>query len=192
MRSSVSGPPEAVDAEAKVAAHAKVTSPRHASLIPTLNTPALSNMTYFVQRLLVLGLLGLFLAGCSTGPKLGGLTARLVGVAPLPTGEFALTFEYANDNLLPVGLANSSHQITLEGVSIGRVESKEPLGLPRLALGRQTMVVALSDPSLVARLLAVRPGDPIGYQMRSTLFITAGSQDLQSKSSFTGNAARLE
>ena len=100
----------------------------------------------------------------------------------MPTGEFALTFEYANDNLLPVGLANSRHQITLEGVSIGRVESKEPLGLPRLALGRQTMVVALSDPSLVARLLAVRQGDPIGYQMRSTLFITAGSQDLQSKS----------
>jgi len=149
-------------------------------------------MSPFAQRLFVLGLLSLFVAGCSSGPKLGGLTARLVGIAPMASGEFALTFEYANDNLLPVGLANSRHEITLEGVSIGRVESKEPLGLPRLALGRQTMVVTLSDPSLVARLMAVRPGDPIGYQMRSTLFITAGSQDLQSRSSFTGNAARLE
>lgn len=149
-------------------------------------------MNHFAQRLLVLGLLSLFVVGCSSGPKLGGLTARLVGIAPTASGEFALTFEYANDNLLPVGLANSRHEITLEGVSIGRVESNEPLGLPRLALGRQTIVVDVKNPALAARLMAVRPGDPIGYQLRSTLFITAGSQDLRSTSSFTGNAARLE
>ncbi len=146
-------------------------------------------MKSLVQRLLLASLLVLLLGGCASNAKLGGLTARLVNVVPTGATSAKVTLEYSNDNLLPVGVSRSQHDITLNGVALKRVSIDTPVGVPRLAKADQVITVELPS----ATLSALDDGS-LSYQIQSLLFIDAGEDVVRSKSTASGivpvNASR--
>lgn len=135
-------------------------------------------MKTFAPRLLLLSALLFLVAGCVSNAKLGGLSVKIIEAKALSDGRTELTLEYYNDNLLPVGISTSQHTLTLDGRKQDRISIKEPVGLPRLATGRQTTTVSLT-PAPVA-------GTTLSYRLESALSIDAGDQELRSNTQSSG------
>lgn len=146
-------------------------------------------MTTLAQRILLVFSLLFLLSGCASGTRLKGLTVKLIDVAVTESGPATLTFEYYNDNLLPVAVGSSRNDLSLIGVPVKRFVADKPVGVPRLATARQEVAVDISDTDLRGKLLsAARANSAVSYSLESVLFIDAGTEELRTPSQVSGSA----
>lgn len=131
-----------------------------------------------------------FVAGCSTF-QLTGVTVSLVDFKPasssLLESSAVLTLRYTNDNVIPIGLAGSSHKIYLNGTYVGKAVSKEPLGMAALSTTTQNVTVRFENISLLQQLVAMRDRQTASYKIESVLYVTSGEEKLDIKTSNSGS-----
>ena len=129
----------------------------------------------------------LFLAGCSTPPE-RRLDAPSLTVTRLTVAADSATLDlkFTNPNTVPLVIDHSFHTLVLGNTSIGRIDDKQPIGLP--PLGSITHSVTLNS-ALAAKAraaLAQSPGE-VRAHVGSALEVTTSDDDtITLKASGTG------
>lgn len=125
--------------------------------------------------LLSLAVCALFFAGCSSMPKLTGITIRLDGLklnAP-PSGEAhaVLTLRFVNENIVPIAIRNAVYKLYLNGAYIGEAQARRPAGVPPMSASEtQTLTLPLTDAALIGRLRTLLAADAVSYRLEGQIF----------------------
>ena len=151
--------------------------------------PLLRNFFRFIALSLILAGCA-FVAGC-TSFQLSGVTVSLVDFKPassaLLESSAVLTVRYTNDNVIPIGLAGSSHKIYLNGSYVGKAVSKDAVGLAALSTATQDVTVRFENVALLQQLVAMRDRQTASYKIDSVLYVTSGEEKLDIKTSNSGS-----
>jgi LEA14-like dessication related protein len=87
----------------------------------------------------------LFLGGCASAGKLGGISVTVAGIQSAQPSLFetqaVVTLRYLNENVVPIGLSGSRHKLYLNGTLVGQAVSNKAVGLPQLAAATETVTV---------------------------------------------------
>jgi len=110
-------------------------------------------------RLLRLVPLALFLSalvGCLNHSTFGGINVTIVDLKPAAAAalepQTTLTLHYANENVVAVGIASSTHQLFLNGNHVGTAVSATPLGVQAMSAATQEVPVKFENLALVRQL----------------------------------------
>jgi len=130
-----------------------------------------------------------FLSGCLSTPELRGIAVQLTDIRaqPLDQGgaEVSLTIRYLNENLVAIAVSETEHRIWIDGMSLGRIESDQPVGLPQLGEASETLKLTV-DASTAARLRQLQANGSANYRLESRLLVMAAQDELKSNTSGTG------
>lgn len=138
--------------------------------------------------LFVLGLAStLFLAGCGTPPE-RRLEAPSLQVTKLTTATDAATLDlrFTNPNTVPLVIDHSEHTLYLGNDSIGRINDKQPIGLPPLGSVTHTVTLNASLTAKARAYLAKNPGEVRAYVGSALELTTSDDDTITLKSSGTG------
>jgi LEA14-like dessication related protein len=134
----------------------------------------------------------ILLSGCQSSSTIRGIAVQLVDVRATPVAgggaDLTLNISYVNENLVMIAASGARHRVTLNGVQLGRVESKEPIGLPQMGTVTQEVTLPI-DPGMVARLRDMQAAGTVSYELDSTILITAGEDKMESRSSGSGTVS---
>ncbi|HEX2101677.1 MAG TPA: hypothetical protein VHF69_13475 [Candidatus Synoicihabitans sp.] len=152
-------------------------------------------MRLFLLRPLLVLVVLVSLIGCASNAKVRNIAVQLVAVKATSTSnggaQLALSIRYFNENLVPIATSGGRHRLTLGDVTLPRIESEEPIGLPQLGSDTQDVTVTV-DAGTVARLRALQSAGTVSYQLDSTLLIEAGDDDLESRTGASGSVSLAE
>ncbi len=130
-------------------------------------------------------------AGCLNKAEVRGITVQLVDVSGARTAsgaELTLRLHYLNENLVGIAADGARHRVTIGGVTLGRVENKQPIGLPQMGSDTQEVKVQI-DSATADRLRALQASGVANYEMESTILISAGETDMQSRGTSSGTVS---
>lgn len=136
----------------------------------------------FLASFLSLGCLAL-LTGCGSSGQLRGISVNLDRITPGPNGSATATLRFINENVVPVGISTSKHKVSINGQSLGTLNSQQPLGLPQLTTATQEVTFTLT-PAQADLLRKAAPGG--AYRIESVLFVSNGEDRLDVKSQGQG------
>lgn len=149
------------------------------------------NLFRLPLKRLSLFLLVSFLAGCSSGPDLGGLGVSLVTIKPLGStlleSRFALTLRFVNENVVPVGISGSKHKLYLDETYVGQAVSDQAVGLASLTSATHDVTLLVDNAAVAGRLRGILERGRANYRLESTLFVTAGEENLKTQTSRRGS-----
>jgi len=132
----------------------------------------------------------LFLTGCGSGGKLGGVSVTVLGLRSAQPGlqesQAVLTVRYVNENVVPVGLSGTRHKLYLNGTYVGQAVSSEAVGLPQLSTATRDVTVALNNAAMIGLLRGMAERPQAGYKLESVLYVIAGEEKLEIKTQSTG------
>jgi len=132
----------------------------------------------------------LFLTGCGSGGKLGGVSVTVMGLRSAQPGlqesQAVLTVRYVNENVVPVGLSSTRHKLYLNGTYVGQAVSSEAVGLPQLSTVTKDVTVALNNASMIGLLRGMAANPQAGYKLESVLYVIAGEEKLEIKTQNSG------
>jgi LEA14-like dessication related protein len=126
------------------------------------------------------------LVGCFNHLSFGGLTVTIVDVKPAaataPETQTTLTLHYANENVVAVGIASSTHRLFLNGSAVGTAVSASPLGVPAMATTTQDVPVKFENLALVQQLANAAGAKTTSYRLESDMLVMAGDEKIHVKS----------
>ena len=122
-------------------------------------------LTRLLLSVFALGLL--VFAGCASAPKISRVTVFVTDIKPAGD-HLVLSLRYANDNTIPLVLARSTHALSFDGDTVGRIVSQQPVGLPPLASATQEIELP-GEIAAQIRKLARKADEPMAYVVESKL-----------------------
>jgi len=132
-------------------------------------------------------------SACNSRVKLGNLHVDVTGYQTLPSPNRAkLILRYTNENIFPIAIAETEGKFYLKGTYIGKVEQKNPVGMPAVSTVSRPAVLLIEKPELLQSLLA--DGAPtLSYELKSTMRMEFDETKEKMKSYFSGqlDAANL-
>ncbi|QYM79296.1 LEA type 2 family protein [Horticoccus luteus] len=135
--------------------------------------------------------LALVIAGCTSVPRLGGITVHLVdlrpsAVAPLETTA-VMTLRYTNENVIALGFSGGTHRLFINGKFVGKAVSDQPIGLAPMTTATQDVTVYLDNGALLRQLAQVARDGAVHYRLESSLAQTIGDRKNQINTSSEGS-----
>lgn len=121
--------------------------------------------------LVTLAALALF-AGCYSGVERLGIETHLTNLARQPDGSVLATLTFTNPNVGPVNIAESSHELSLNGRPAGTLKISDPLGVPAQQVGSVTVVLKPAAGATV-------PSGTLSYQIKSLLIFNLLDDDTE-------------
>ena len=100
--------------------------------------------------------------------------------------QAVLTLHIANENVVAVGIASSTHRLSLNGTSVGTAVSSTPIGIQSLAAATQEASVRFDNPALIRQLANAPGAKTVSYKLESDLTVTAGDDTIHVKSVYEG------
>jgi LEA14-like dessication related protein len=133
----------------------------------------------------------LFLGGCASAGKIGGVSVTVAGIQSAQPSLFetqaVVTLRYLNENVVPIGLSGSRHKLYLNGTLVGQAVSNKAVGLPQLAAATETVTVIFNNASVIGLLRGLAKQPQAAYRLDSVLYLTAGEEKLEIKSRGEGS-----
>jgi LEA14-like dessication related protein len=119
----------------------------------------------------------LILAGCGT-PADRRLDAPVIEITGLTAGGdgYALALRLINSNTVPLVVRHSTHTLYLGDKRIGRIEDREPIGVPPLGAASHTVALPKALAADVRFWLTNHAGE-VHASMDSSLEIVIGEDD---------------
>ena len=119
----------------------------------------------------------LVLAGCGT-PLEQRLDAPAIRVVALAAAEnkYALEVRVVNANAVPLVVNRSTHTVYFGDQRIGRVEDREPIGVPPLGAAPHTVALTGAAAAGARAWLAQHPGE-VSVTIESTLEVAIGADN---------------
>jgi len=140
---------------------------------------------------LFLGLGALLLAGCSTAPRIGGVSVQVADLRPVDATLFetraTMTVRYINENVIPLGYSGASFQLRLNGSYVGKAVSDQPIGLPPLQSITQDVTLYLENAALLRQAIASARDGVVSYRLDTVLLQTLGEEKTRVKTSAEGS-----
>lgn len=135
----------------------------------------------FITGLLLLS--GLLLTGCQTRPPMGEITSVVdaIKLTSANGDRGIVTLRYANENIVPVSFASSTHVLSLNGNKVAEINDPKPLGLAQLTSTTRDFPVDFTNPTLMREL----DHAVAGYRLDSVLL----TQSLDKKEKIKGNTS---
>lgn len=140
----------------------------------------------------------LFLAGCATPDRGGGLNVQLAGVSigdvslTGATGE--LTIEVINTSVIPYVVSKATHRLYLNGSLVGEAVSAESWGVQPQGRVKYKAVLKLANAQAFDALRALLGSGRLNYRIESRLVSNWGDDDETLKLDHSGvldlNAAK--
>jgi hypothetical protein len=117
------------------------------------------------------------LAGCSTAPERRldppGIEIKELSAA----GEnYVLSLRVVNSNAVPLVVTRSTHTLFLGSHRVGRLDDREPIGLPPLSGIEHRVTLTAASAAGVRAWLANHPGE-VRAIVESTWVVAVGSDD---------------
>jgi len=136
---------------------------------------------------------GLLLTGCTTLPRVSGVTVTLVGFRPdetstVPTHAI-MTLKFTSENVNAVGITSTTHELYLGKRYAGKAENLSPVGLPPMGTITQDVTFNLEEPGVVRQILSVTNEPP--YRLETTLFYTEDDSKRRLKVTSEGKVALI-
>lgn len=119
----------------------------------------------------------LVIAGCGTSPerRLDAPTVQPTGLAA--AGDtYVLTLRLANANTVPLVVNRATHTLYLGEQSLGRIDDREPVGLPPLGEVSHAVKLTATSAAEARAWLAKHPGD-IRISVQSSFKVAIGYDD---------------
>lgn len=113
-----------------------------------------------------------FTSGCNSAAKLGGVTAKITELRLTATGA-ELTLHYTNENIIAIAVSTTTHELSLNGKSVGKIRTQDAVGLPQLGTATQKVILPLNDAAYVQTL-----GNSASYRLETRLLINSGDDRL--------------
>jgi len=134
-------------------------------------------------------LAALLVTGCTSVPKLNGITVTVTGFRPVeessPVSAHAImSLKFVSENVNAAGLTGSSHRLFLNGHYAGKAENTAPIGLAPQGVVNQDVILDLEKPEIVRLSLSVSA--EANYRLESVLYYTEGEDKLRVKTSYEG------
>jgi LEA14-like dessication related protein len=129
--------------------------------------------------------------GCTTAPKLSGITVTVLGLRPASAAEGAnsaiMTIRVSSENVAPIAFSGASLKLYLNGSYVGKAESNLPIGMPPLGIVTRDVVLKIESPGVVRQAMATHDQPPANYRLESVLRATDNEELLQLKLKFDGS-----
>jgi LEA14-like dessication related protein len=133
-----------------------------------------SGMNRWLHLLLLSGCI-VWIAGCASLPRRGGVAVSLVSVVPQQSSLFEttalVTLRFTNEAAQPVELTGGTHRIFVNGTYIGRAVTNERLSLPRLGTSTQAVTAHLENFALLRKAQEIGNVPTVEYRIESRLIV---------------------
>lgn len=97
-----------------------------------------------------------------------------------------------NENPHPIVIDGASHNISLNGISIGKGVTDQRVEIPRLGSTTQRLTVRISNLSLVKNIQSIIDAKEYDYRVDSTLYLAGGLGLDTVKVTQTGHLAKFQ
>ncbi len=106
---------------------------------------------------------------------------------PSPKGmQATASITFANENVIAIGISEAVHKLYLEGTYVGKAFVEEPIGLPQMTSGKQTITFLLEKADFVKQLAAGSSKKSVSYRLVSELRTVSGEDKVEINTSNTG------
>ena len=132
----------------------------------------------------------LFLLGCSalsgsTPPEVTVVNLEFTDVSLFET-SLRVKVRYDNEMNKPLVIHGSTHQLTLNGIDVGKARSKEDLTIARLDSAEQELVFRIDNLAVLSRIRRLIESESFRYKILSTVYTPSGLGDVGITSSKQG------
>ena len=151
-------------------------------------------MTYLSRfRLLSTALLTLLVVtGCGiTNRELAGLAIEMEGVRAVRESdgntELIVTLRYHNETLRPIGIRQMDLNLSINGIGLGKIISKRPLGTMAMTSNSQDATFVIKNADTAAKIKAALKSGAINYRIETELMVMSGDEEIFARPSATGS-----
>ena len=130
-----------------------------------------------------------FFAGCATPPRATGVTVTVVGFRSdeASPNRAIMTLKFASENVNPIALTSTSHQLYFGDRLVGKAENANPVGIPPMGTMTQDVTFELQNPGIVRQFLSV--SDEAPYRLETIIYFTEDDMKRHLKLSADGKVA---
>lgn len=126
----------------------------------------------------------LFLPGCQNhASKLGEITVNVVNLRPaggtIFESQAVLTLRFINENVMPFGIAGTTHKLFLNGQYVGKAVNDQAFGIPPLNTATREVTLLLENTALLRQVLALRGESAITYRLETVILTKEGDLTLK-------------
>jgi LEA14-like dessication related protein len=151
-------------------------------------------MTYLPRlRLLSTTLLTLlFITGCGiTNRELAGLAIEMEGVRAVRerdgNTEVVVILRYHNETLRPIGIKQMDLKLSINGISLGKITAKRPLGTMAMTSNSQDATFIIKNAGTAESIKAALQTGAINYEIETELMVMSGEEEIFARPSASGS-----
>jgi len=126
------------------------------------------------------------LVGCLSHRTFGGISVTAVDLKPAtanaPGTQAALTLNFANENVMAVGITSSTHRLFLNSSFVGTAVNANPLGVQAMAAATQVVPMKFDNLALVQQLAGAAGATTASYRLETDMLVLAGEEKIHIKS----------
>jgi|GEM_PF-1070079 len=144
-------------------------------------------------RLFSVALIALLVfTGCGiTNRELAGLAIEVEGVRSIRESdgniEMVVTLRYHNETLRPIGIKQMELRLSINGIGIGKITSKRPLGTMAMSSNSQDATFVITNASTAAQIKSALQSGAINYRLDTELMVMSGDEEIFARPSATGS-----
>ncbi len=134
----------------------------------------------------------LVMTGCGiTNKELAGLAIEMEGVRSIRetagVTELVVTLRYHNETLRPIGIREMDLKLAINGINVGKVLSKRPLGTMSMSSNTQDATFVIKNADTAAQIRAALQSGAINYRLDTELMVMSGDDEIFARPVATGS-----
>ena len=148
----------------------------------------LSRLRLFPATLIAL----LVVTGCGiTNKELAGLAIEMEGVRAIRDSggetELVVMLRYHNETLRPIGIKQMDLRLSINGIGLGKITSKRPLGTMAMSSNSQDAVFVIKNASTASQVKAALASGAVNYRLDTELMVMSGDEEIFARPTATGS-----
>lgn len=134
----------------------------------------------------------LVITGCGiTNKELAGLAIEMEGVRAVRESdgntEIIVTLRYHNETLRPIGIKQMDLNLSINGIGLGKITSKRPLGTMAMTSNSQDATFIIKNAATAEKIKAALTSGAINYRLDTELMVMSGDEEIFARPTATGS-----
>lgn len=134
----------------------------------------------------------LVITGCGiTNKELAGLAVEVEGIRAFRSSggetELVATLRYHNETLRPIGIKEMSLKLEINGINVGKILWKKPLGTMSMSSNTQDAIFVIKSDSTAAQIRSALSSGAVNYRLETELTVMSGDDEIYARPNATGS-----